>query len=108
MIEYTWGITNIECQPDAKTLDNYVTKVYWNINGSDGINLISQIGSIDFQFAPNIKYKPYGELTQDDVIGWVQTALGIDGVTGFETFIANVIDAQNKPTKISLPLPWNK
>jgi hypothetical protein len=51
-------------------------------------------------------YTPYDQLTEAQVVGWVQTSLGPQFVTEAKRSIAENIQAEMSPAPITPPLPW--
>jgi len=53
-------------------------------------------------------FTPYDQLTQEQVIGWVQAQLGEQGVANFEANVQGQIDTQVNPPvpPQNTPLPW--
>ena len=57
---------------------------------------------------PAVPFIPYPDLTNEIVIGWVQNALGANGVTSVYANLDAQIEAQINPPQSpeSFPLPW--
>jgi hypothetical protein len=51
-------------------------------------------------------FTPYADITQEQVIGWTQAALGVDRVAAMEAEVQAQIDQQKIPTPQPAPLPW--
>jgi len=51
-------------------------------------------------------FTPYDQLTQDQVVGWVQAALGAEQVAGLQDALANQIAEKKNPPVVTPPLPW--
>ena len=54
-------------------------------------------------------FTPYEDLTENQVVGWIQSALGENGVESININLAAQIQAQKNPPPSPevLPLPWN-
>ena len=72
------------------------------------------IGTATYESAQKFTYTggeftPYDQLTEAQVIVWIQSALGEDGVAGIYVNIDAQVNAiQNPPpSPVSEPLPWN-
>ena len=98
MTTFNWQIA----QMDRLTSDGFVETVHYRINAVDGDYSASLYGAIGYT-QDNETYTPYADLTQEQVVGWVQTSLGKDTV---ETSLQNQIDALKNPTQAS-GLPWS-
>jgi hypothetical protein len=59
-------------------------------------------GTVGYTEQPGETYVPYADLTQEMVVGWVQTSLGKDTV---EASLQSQIDAQINPVQES-GMPW--
>jgi len=107
MTTYTWSINSMYTvqQPDP----DYVVRAFWTLTGVDGQTTVSKTGSVDFlQNQDQSGFVPYNQLTEAMVIGWVQTSLGENTITSFETEIQAQIDFLKNPTSLPeyTPLPW--
>jgi hypothetical protein len=51
-------------------------------------------------------FTPYDQLTQDQVVGWVQAALGAEQVIGLQDALTNQIAEKKNPPVVIPPLPW--
>ena len=64
------------------------------------------MGSQLVQYTAGSPFTPYDQLTEEKVIGWVQTGLGAEGVAAAELQVQNAIDNLINPPVVYLPLPW--
>lgn len=84
----------------------FVVNVLFTVSGTDGANTASIDGNINFTDQVESDYIPYNQLTQEQVIGWINTA-----TNNQENYYAN-IDGQiasivNPPVSpASQALPW--
>ena len=102
---YTWTIDQMF------TLDTpepgFVVNVLWTLTGVDGQYTASIGGNSQFTVQEGT-FTPYPQLTQAQVIGWVQAALGADGVANFEANVQGQINSMITPpvSPQNTPLPW--
>jgi hypothetical protein len=96
-MEFTWSVV----QMNRQVADGFVTTVHYNVSAIDGEFTASTYGTVGYT-EEGADYTPYDELTQQQVIGWVQTSLGKDTV---EDSLAAQIDALKNPVSES-GLPW--
>jgi hypothetical protein len=96
---FNWSIVNM----DRLTADGFVVTVHYNVSATDGTYNASTYGTVGYTEQPGETYVPYSELTQDQVVGWVQTSLGKDTV---EASLQSQIDAQKNPVQAS-GTPWS-
>ena len=106
MTTYTWTINAMYTvqQPDP----NYVVNVLWTLTGVDGQYTASIQGNSQFDSNQSSTFIPYSQLTQDIVIGWVQTQLGPQGISNFEANVQGQINSMITPpvSPQNSPLPW--
>lgn len=105
MTTFTWAINNLY------TIDTpepgFVCNVLFTLTGVDGDYTASIDGNVIFT-AVDGAFTPYDQLTQQQVIGWVQQALGPDGVANFEANVNGQIGSMKNPpvSPQNAPLPW--
>jgi len=108
MTTYTWTIDSMYTvdQPDP----NYVVNVLWTLTGVDGQNTASIGGNTVFDSNQAGTFIPYDQLTQATVIGWVQAALGADGIANYEANVQGQINSMITPpvSPQNTPLPWSQ
>jgi len=96
----TWTINQL----DRNTSDGFVTTVHYNVTKTDGDFSASTYGTIGYTETEGETYIPYAELTEAQVIGWVQNSLGKDTV---EASLQSQIDALKNPVQ-ETGLPWSQ
>jgi len=98
----TWKIANLE----RNTADGGVVVAHWTCSDVDGDYSGSVYGSMGFTYdASAAGFIPYDNLTEADVIGWVQAEMGDEQVAAHEANVAAQIEAQKNPTQAS-GVPW--
>ena len=95
---YAWTIQ----QMDRLTSDGFVVTVHYNVSAVDGDYSASTYGTVGYTEQPGEQYTPYADLTEAEVVGWVQESLGKDTV---EASLATQIEAQKNPVQES-GMPW--
>ena len=80
----------------------FVVTVHYNVTAEDTGTTASTYGTIGYTQDPGETYTPYDQLTEAQVIGWVQTSLGQDTV---EASLQAQIDALKNPVQ-EAGLPW--
>jgi hypothetical protein len=102
---FTWTVDQMY------TLDTpepgFVVNVLWTLTGVDGQYTASIGGNSQFTVQEGT-FTPYSQLTQAQVIGWVQAALGADGIANFEANVQGQINSMITPpvSPQNTPLPW--
>ena len=97
--EFNWTIQ----QMDRLTADGFVVTVHYNVSATDGTYNSSVYGTVGYTEQPGGTYTPYDQLTEAQVVGWVQTSLGKDIV---EASLQDQINAQINPVQES-GVPWS-
>jgi hypothetical protein len=97
-MNYTWNVV----QMDRLTSDGFVVTVHYTVNAVDGDYTASTYGTVGYTEQQGEQYIPYAQLTESEVVGWVQDSLGKDTV---EEGLAAQIEAQKNPVQES-GLPW--
>jgi len=107
MTTYTWNVTALYTQT-IESEQNYVVIANYEVVGTDGTFSASLSNIARFSTASVSPFIPYDQLTNDIVIGWIQSELGTDGVANLEACIQGQIDSQINPpvTPQNTPLPW--
>jgi hypothetical protein len=100
MTTYLWTIP----QMDRLTSDGFVVTVHYRVSATDGTYSANIYGTVGYQEQPGETYTPYDQLTEAQVVGWVQTSLGKDIV---EASLQSQINAQINPVQES-GVPWSQ
>ena len=105
-ITNTWSVSQLNCYPELDGEQDVVFTVHWTLNGTDGTYNGSVYGSVGVTLDPDAPFTPYADLTEAQVIGWVQDALGEEQVASYEANVAQQIADQIDPPVVTPPLPW--
>ena len=100
MTTYLWTIQ----QMDRLTADGFVVTVHYNVSATDGTYSANTYGTVGYQEQPGETFTPYDQLTEAQVVGWVQNSLGQATV---EASLQSQIDAQINPVQES-GVPWSQ
>jgi hypothetical protein len=108
MTTFTWTVKQLLTETIAGE-QNYVVIANYEVVGVDGVYTSSINDSARFSTANVNSFVPYEDLTNDIVIGWIQSMLGQDTVANYEESIQGQIDSQITPpvTPEVTPLPPN-
>lgn len=96
MNTYTWKVV----QTNYNTVDKFITTVHYTVNAVDGDFTTSTYGTVGY--TQEGSFTPFADLTEAEVIGWVQNSLGKDTV---EEGLTAQIEAQKNPVQ-ETGLPW--
>ena len=99
---FTWSITTLE----RETSDGYVYMAHYRVNAADDIYTAGAYGSVGLERPETLI--PYSNLTEELIIGWVQTAIGgEEKVAEVEAALQAQLDEQRQPTKAK-GVPWGE
>ena len=96
-MEFTWNVV----QMDRLTSDGFVVTVHYTVNAVDGDYTASTYGTVGYTQGEG-SYVPYADLTEAEVVGWVQESLGKDKV---EASLAEMIELLKNPVQ-EAGVPW--
>ena len=109
MITYTWKITGLKIKDVDTARPSAVVQTYWNKIGTDELgNEWTFSGATPFTLDPTDAsgpFKPFAELTEADIVGWIQTIV----VGGYEEHVNGKIaeQIQQKIAPVTeAALPW--
>ena len=105
-ITNTWVIEQMNCYPVYESETDVVFNVAWCVNATAGAYNATAYGTQGVTYTAGSPFTPYADLTQAQVVGWVQAAMGPEQVAAIETSLANNIANQVNPPVVTLPLPW--
>lgn len=103
---YIWVISQLECYPQQNIHSNVVFTIHWRRQATDGTHTADIYGSQSVTLEPDAPFTPYADLTEAQVIGWLETAFGADTLAAQITALDKQIEDQINPPVLKLPLPW--
>jgi len=106
-ITYNWIVEQMNSYPEKDGYTDVVFTVHWRVNANEGNYNATNYGTVGVTLDPGEPFTPYSELTQDQVVGWVQSAIGPEQVTLIETGLAGQIANLINPPVVTLPNPWD-
>ena len=108
MTTFTWAVTALYTETIAGE-QNYVVIANYLVLGGDGTYGAELSNIARFSTESVSPFIPYEDLTEEIVIGWIQSDLGVDGVNNLYACIQGQIDSQINPpvVPVNTPLPWS-
>jgi len=110
-ISYTWAINQLTAYPIYESQTDVVFKVQWSYRGVDSNGVgSSRGGNTPVTYTAGSPFTPFNQLTEAQVLGWVQPTITPEQMTEMEAGINGDISWQiaqasaNDP--ITPPLPW--
>lgn len=103
----TWGIVQLERKlPDGDVYpDGTVYTAHYTVTLEQDGETASAYGSVGFSDTDPDQFTPYSELTEEEVIEWVKTALGAEQVEVIESSLAKQIEQKLNP-ETATGVPW--
>ena len=111
MTTIAWQIEQLSCYPEVDSYIDVVFSAAWRVNGEltqDGTTYYATVYGTQ-NVAPydgTSTFIPYADLTEPQVIGWVQNAMGQSQVASINANIEKQIEDQINPPTVNPPLPW--
>ena len=105
---YTWSVLSMSTLPAVEGQVDVVVSAQWLLTGVDGETTASIGGNSKFVLEQGSGFTPYSELTEAEVIGWIQSVLGASGVYSMEMCVQGQINSILNPpvSPEAQPLPW--
>ena len=105
-VSYTWKVTGLKTA-EVEGEANFVFQTYWEKIGTDELgNTGTFVGATPFKQDPSqSSFIPFEQLTEEDVIGWIEAVV----VGHYEQHVNDQIERQIqlKRTPVATPpLPW--
>lgn len=104
--ELTWSIAQLDCYPEHEGHSDVVFTAHWRCDGTDGEHTAGVYGSVGLTLDPDAPFTPFADLTEEQVIGWVQDAMSEEQVAAHEDNVAQQIADQIDPPIVRPTLPW--
>lgn len=104
--QINWIVEQMNCYPEKDGEQDVVFTVHWRCNGNDGDYSGTSYSTQGVTLDPDAPFTLYADLTQEQVIGWVKDAMGVERVAEIEASVAAQIENQKNPPVVSPALPW--
>ena len=99
---YYWIIVQLDCKPELEGMQDYVVAVHWRYGIESGEIKTDIYGVQSFEVAEGSEFIPYNELTEEIVIGWLESL----DIPTMQTNLAKQLEDIINPPIIYPPLPW--
>lgn len=103
---YTWVISQLDAYPQQDGHTDVVFVVHWRRQATDGEHTADVYGSQAVTLDPEAPFTPYADLTEAQVIGWLEEAFGPETLAAQVAALGQQIANQINPPTVSPPLPW--
>ena len=103
-IAYTWNCTTVDTYPTKSDQADVIFNVHWRLNGVDDTedeNAGDSYGVVSLDTEDLSTFTAFADITEADVIGWVEAVLGEDQVASIKTSIDAQIAEKITPTVVT-------
>jgi hypothetical protein len=104
MTIFTKTITQLVCYKNVDGNNDVIFNIFWILNGDQNGVLGSCTASTEIPFVDSQNFKPYNEVTYDEVCAWIDLYTPVESMDEFKFRVQSLIDSQI--TEIILPLPF--
>ena len=101
MVNYNWIISDLVAKIQDGELSNIIETVHWRYQATDGEHTADVYGSVGLEAPDAESFKPYEEVTEADVIAWLESKLDVEAM---QSGLDAQLDAIANPTHVSLNL----
>ena len=98
---YSWIISNLVAKIQDGDLEKVIETVHWRYQATDGEHTADVYGSVGLEAPDAESFKPFEEVTEADVIAWLESKLDVEAM---QEGLSNQLDAIANPTHVSLSL----
>ena len=103
---YKWIISQLDCYPEQDNHTDVVFVVHWRRQATDGTHTADIYGSQAITLDPTETFVPFANLTEAEVTGWLEKAMGAETLAAQEAALDKQIADQINPPVVRPPLPW--
>lgn len=103
---YSWVISQLDAYPQQDGHTDVVFVVHWRRQATDGTYNGDIYGSQGVTLDAEAPFTPYADLTEAQVIGWLEEAFGPETLAAQIAALDQQIANQINPPVVSPPLPW--
>ena len=103
-ITYTWHTKTVDTYPTKGDQTDVIFNVHWRLTGVDDTedeNIGDSYGVVSLDTEDLSTFTAFADITEADVIGWVEAALGEDQVAALKTSIDAQIAEKITPTVVT-------
>ena len=98
---YKWVISDLVAKIQDGELSNIIETVHWRYQATDGEHTADVYGSVGLEAPDAESFKPFEEVTEADVIAWLEAKLDVEAM---QSGLDAQLDAIANPTHVSLNL----
>jgi hypothetical protein len=103
MNQYSWSVKKLICVPETNGLNNVVSVVEYQCEGTDGINTAVFSGSLGLKLDSESDFIAFENLTESNVLDWVLKEVSKEGG---EEIVARELLSKSSVAITTPQLPW--
>ena len=96
---YNWIISDLVAKIQEGELSNVIETVHYRYQATDGEHTADVYGSVGLEAPDAESFKPFEEVTEADVIAWLESKLDVEAM---QSGLDAQLDAIANPTHVSL------
>ena len=103
-ITYTWNCKTVDTYPTKDSKADVIFNVHWRLTGGDDTedeNVVDSYGVVSLDTEDLSTFTAFADITEADVIGWVEAAFGEDQIAAVKTSIDAQIAEKITPTVVT-------
>ena len=105
MNTYSWDCKTVDTYPSSGEFSDVVYNVHWRLTGTDetGEHSATVIGTqtVSVEDMDASAFVDFEDLVHEDVIGWVETAMGAERVAALHASLDSQIAEKITPTTVT-------
>ena len=99
---YTWNNKTVDTYPSLEGKSDVIFNVHWKLTGTDDSdNTGSVYGTQSLETSDLSDFTAFADITEEQVNGWVEAAMGEEGVAGLKTNIDSQIEEKINPKVVT-------
>jgi hypothetical protein len=107
-ITYTWVISSLDVAPSDDGAIDVIKVAHWRYLATDDADNVSAeiYGSQGFATPEPASFTPFENVTQNDVIAWIEGTIGEDGMSAMQASLVVQINNIRNPPIVTRQPPW--
>tara|TARA_B100000902_G_C27143479_1_gene829909 strand:+ start:555 stop:875 length:321 start_codon:yes stop_codon:yes gene_type:complete len=99
---YTWNNKTVDTYPSLEGNSDVIFNVHWRLTGTDDSDNIGSVyGTQSLETSDLSDFTAFEDITEEDINGWVEEALGEEKVDELKANIDAQIEEKVNPTVVT-------
>jgi len=99
---YTWNNKTVDTYPSLEGESDVIFNVHWRLTGTDDSDNIGSVyGTQSLETSDLSDFTAFEDITEEDINGWVEEALGEEKVDELKANIDAQIEEKVNPTVVT-------